>query len=81
MAGQARMIGSLQSIGLDDRLLASLPAKLDEVSVKDIQAAGKKYLVTDNLTVMHVIPPKNPASNTVVSKVSGTDTDKKAAIK
>ena len=58
MEGQARMIGSLQTIGLDDRLLATLPAKLDRVTVTDIQAAAKKYLVKDNLTVMHVIPPK-----------------------
>ncbi len=62
MAGQARMIGSMQSIGLDDRLLASLPAKLDRVSVSDIQAASKKYLVNDNLTVMQVIPPRDSAS-------------------
>ncbi len=53
------MIGSLQSIGLDDRLLAKLPAKLDGISVADIQAASKKYLVKDNLTVMHVVPPKD----------------------
>ncbi|MEH6666908.1 MAG: insulinase family protein, partial [Psychrobacter sp.] len=59
MEGQARMIGSLQSIGLDDRLLAKLPAKLDGISVADIQAASKKYLVKDNLTVMHVVPPKD----------------------
>ena len=64
MEGQARMIGSLQSIGLDDRLLAKLPTKLDGISVADIQAASKKYLVKDNLTVIHVVPPKdneNPA--------------------
>ena len=36
MAGQARMIGSLQTIGIDDRVIASLPAKLDEVSLADI---------------------------------------------
>ncbi|WP_370463017.1 M16 family metallopeptidase [Psychrobacter sp. NG25] len=59
MEGQARMIGSLQSIGLDDRLLAELPAKLDGISITDIQTASKKYLVKDNLTVMHVIPPKD----------------------
>ncbi len=59
MEGQARMIGSLQSIGLDDRLLAKLPTKLDGISVADIQAASKKYLVKDNLTVMHIVPPKN----------------------
>ena len=64
MQGQAQMIGSLQTIGLDDRLLASLPSKLDSVSVADIQAASKKYLVKDNLTVMHVIPPKNAVDNT-----------------
>lgn len=57
MEGQAQMIGSLQSIGLDDRLLATLPAKLDSVTVADIQAASKKYLVKDNLTVMHIVPP------------------------
>ena len=69
MEGQARMIGSLQSIGLDDRLLASLPAKLDDVSVADIQAASKKYLIKDNLTVMHVIPPKEALKSTDVSAI------------
>ena len=68
MQGQARMIGSLQSIGLDDRLLASLPAKLDGVSVADIQAASKKYLVKDNLTVMHIIPPKEKTDKAETSK-------------
>ncbi len=62
MAGQAQMIGSLQSIGLDDRLLADLPSKLDDVSVSDIQDASKKYLVKDNLTVMHIIAPKEAAN-------------------
>ncbi|MDN3398997.1 pitrilysin family protein [Psychrobacter sp. APC 3426] len=61
MEGQARMIGSLQSIGLDDRLLAELPTKLDNVTVKDIQAASKKHLVKDNLTSMHIVPPKEQA--------------------
>lgn len=59
MEGQARMIGSLQSIGLDDRLFAELPARLDNVTIADIQAASKKYLVKDNLTVMHIVPPKD----------------------
>ena len=57
MSGQAQMIGSLHSIGLDDRLLATLPTKLDDISIADIQAASKKYLVKDNLTVMYVVPP------------------------
>lgn len=58
MGGQAQMIGSLQSIGLDDTLIAMLPSKLDTITVTDIQAASKKYLVKDNLTVMHIVPPK-----------------------
>ena len=68
MEGQARMIGSLQSIGLDDRLLAKLPTKLDSVTIADIQAASKKYLVKDNLTVMHIIPPKETAAKNNVSQ-------------
>ena len=68
MEGQARMIGSLQSIGLDDRLLAKLPTKLDSVTIADIQAASKKYLVKDNLTVMHIIPPKETANKDKVSQ-------------
>ena len=68
MEGQARMIGSLQSIGLDDRLLAKLPTKLDSVTIADIQAASKKYLVKDNLTVMHIIPPKETVNKNKVSQ-------------
>lgn len=56
MQGQAQIIGSLQSIGLDDRLLAKLPSQLDAVSTTDIQQAVKKYLVKENLTVMFVEP-------------------------
>ena len=56
MAGQAQIIGSLQSIGLDDRLLASLPQQLDSVRPLDIQQVAKTYLVKDNLTVMYVEP-------------------------
>lgn len=56
MAGQAQMIGSLQSIGLDDRMVAKLPAQFDKVSVKDIKDVAKKYLVKNNLTVMYVEP-------------------------
>ncbi len=68
MAGQAQMIGSLQSIGLDDRLLAQLPTKLDSITVADIKAASKKYLVKDNLTVMYIVPPKEKAVNVKASK-------------
>ena len=56
MEGQAQMIGSMQSIGLDDTLLAKLPAELDRISIADIQNAAKTYLVKDNLSVMYVEP-------------------------
>ncbi|TXD98005.1 insulinase family protein [Psychrobacter frigidicola] len=68
MEGQAQMIGSLQSIGLDDRLLATLPAKLDSVTVTDIKAASKKYLVKDNLTVMYIVPPADKTNKTKAPK-------------
>lgn len=56
MAGQAYMIGNLQSRGLDDRLIHNLPKELAKVSSKDINEAANKYLVKDNLTVMYVEP-------------------------
>lgn len=68
MEGQAQMIGSLQSIGLDDRLLATLPDKLDSVTIADIKAASKKYLVKDNLTVMYVVPPSDKTNKVKASK-------------
>lgn len=72
MEGQAQMIGSLQSIGLDDRLLATLPAKLDSITVADIQAVSKKYLVKDNLTVMHIVPPVGDGVKSDALKTSQT---------
>ena len=56
MAGQAYMIGNLQSRGLDDRLLTKLPEELAKVSSDDLNEAAKKYFAKDNLTVMHVEP-------------------------
>lgn len=62
MAGQAYMIGNLQSRGLDDRLIHTLPKELAGISSKDINEAANKYLVKDNLTVMHVEPVTDPSS-------------------
>lgn len=56
MEGQAQMIGSLQSIGLDDRIIAELPEQLESISAADIQSAAKTYLTKDNLSVMYVEP-------------------------
>lgn len=62
MAGQAYMIGNLQSRGLDDRLIHTLPKELAGISSKDINEAANKYLVKDNLTVMHVEPVTDPST-------------------
>ncbi len=56
MGGQARIIGSMQTIGLDDRLLNNLPTKLETYSAKDLQKVARRYLQRDNLTVMQVLP-------------------------
>lgn len=56
MSGQAYMIGSMQSRGLDDRLMSTLSDEMAKVSEKDIHAVTRKYLVNDNLTVMHIEP-------------------------
>ena len=56
MQGQAYMIGNLQSRGLDDRLITTLPDELAKISSADINAAAKKYFAKDNLTVMYVEP-------------------------
>lgn len=56
VSGQAYMIGSMQSRGLDDRYITLLEEKLSQVDSDRINAAARKYLVEDNLTSMHVKP-------------------------
>jgi zinc protease len=65
-----------------------LPTKLDSVTIADIQAASKKYLVKDNLTVMHIIPPKETADKDKASQdkmsedtVNKNDANKEAVSK
>ena len=56
VTGQAQMIGSMQSIGLDDRIINQLPDKISAITPKQLQAVAKKYLVKNNLTVMDIVP-------------------------
>ncbi|WP_442966572.1 M16 family metallopeptidase [Psychrobacter sp. I-STPA10] len=56
VSGQAQMIGSMQSIGLDDRLINQLPDKISAITPEQLQAVAKKYLVKNNLTVMDIVP-------------------------
>ena len=66
--GQAQMIGSLQTAGLDDRIIEQLPDNVANVTTADIHAVAKKYLTTDNLTVMHVIPYEDEKSDGEMSE-------------
>ena len=55
LSGQAQIIGSLASIGLDDRMIYDLPKIFDTINEQDLHAVASKYLVKDNLTVLNVI--------------------------
>lgn len=63
ISGQAQTIGSLTSIGLDDRMIYQLPQIFDTISASDIQQVAKHYLTHDNLTVLNVTP------NTTASEI------------
>lgn len=58
VSGQAQLIGSLNSIGLDDRMIQELPQVFDSISEQDLHQAAKHYLTQDNLTVLNVIADK-----------------------
>ncbi|WP_169391490.1 MULTISPECIES: pitrilysin family protein [Psychrobacter] len=66
--GQAQMIGSLQSIGLDDTIVARLPSLLDPITTADIQKAAQNYLVKNNLTVMDIVPMNSASVITEATK-------------
>lgn len=58
ISGQAQMIGSLNSIGLDDRMIYQLPKVFDNISEADLHQVAKHYLVKENLTVLNVVNDK-----------------------
>lgn len=63
ISGQAQLIGSLNSIGLDDKLIYDLPTIYGSITEQDLHEVAKKYLVKDNLTVLNVVSDakKSPA--------------------
>ena len=63
LSGQAQMIGSLTSIGLDDRMVFALPKTLATISESDLHAVANTYLVKDNLTVLNVVSDKKSAKS------------------
>jgi zinc protease len=56
MFSQAREIGALDNAGLPFDSLDLLAAKLAEVTVAQVQAVARKYLIDDNLTVATLDP-------------------------
>lgn len=59
IAGQAQLIGSLHSIGLDSKILNNVIDEYSKLSVDDLHHTANRYFVKDNLTVMHLIPNEN----------------------
>lgn len=56
ISGQAQMIGSLNVIGLDDRMIYELPIKFDKIQEHDLHQVAKQFFSKDNLTVLNVQP-------------------------
>lgn len=55
ISGQAQIIGSLASIGLDDRMIYDLPTIFEHINEQYLHTVAKKYLANENLTVLNVV--------------------------
>jgi zinc protease len=53
---QAMQIGTLETIGLDWRLIDSYAENMRKVTAEQVQAVAKKYLTSDRLTVAQLEP-------------------------
>ena len=66
MFAQARMIGSLETVGFSSSLIDRFLEKLQAVTPEQVQAVARKYLVDDTLTVAYLDPQplegKRPAA-------------------
>lgn len=58
ISAQARMIGTMATIGLDDRLLADLPKRMGDITEDQLHRVAKTYLTPDNLTTFYAVPDK-----------------------
>lgn len=62
IAGQAQLIGILESADLSYKIIDTLPQKLNQLSVPYMQQIAQQYLVRDNLSTMYL---RTPDSKTV----------------
>ncbi len=65
---QAMQIGTLETVGLDWRLMDDYVDHLRAVTPEQVQAVAKKYLIDDHLTIAVLEPQSN---NTHASAVNG----------
>ncbi|MCK4586746.1 MAG: insulinase family protein, partial [Gammaproteobacteria bacterium] len=60
---QAMQIGTLETVGLDWRLMDEYVDRLKSVTPEQVQAVAKKYLVDDHLTVAVLVPQSSNQSS------------------
>ena len=60
---QAMQIGTLETVGLDWRLMDEYVDRLKSVTPEQVQAVAKKYLVDDHLTVAVLVPQSSNKSS------------------
>jgi len=53
---QAMQIGTLETVGLDWRLLDEYVDRVKAITPEQVQAVAKKYLIDDHLTVAELVP-------------------------
>lgn len=56
---QAMQIGTLETLGLDWRLMDEYVDRIRSVTAEQVRQVAQKYLVDDHLTVGHLIPEKS----------------------
>ena len=59
LIGQASMIGQLEVNGLDYRLIDQLPDHYETVTPQDLLRIANIYFVSDNLSVLYLMPEKD----------------------
>ncbi|XID75784.1 M16 family metallopeptidase [Alkanindiges sp. WGS2144] len=73
IAGQAQLIGLLESADLSYKLIDNIPQQLNQLSVPYLQQIARQYLVKDNLSTLYLRVPNtvdNPAGTVQTTNTS-----------